>query len=105
VPLGFAEEVKAGIQATQCSTKAKLSNVYIYYGVYDGTPYELGMEGAGQPIFTHKMYVWSCTLLEVSSMNDNRLDLFIKDTSFNYALEQTLESLDNPEALAKVARL
>ncbi len=38
-------------------------------------------------------------------MNDNRLDLFIKDTSFNYALEQTLESLDNPEALAKVARL
>jgi hypothetical protein len=63
------------------------------------------MEGVGQPIFAYKIYAQLCTLLEVPGVDNNKLDLFIKDAPFNFTLKQALDSLDDLEALAEVARL
>lgn len=61
------------------------------------------MEGARQPLFTHELYAHLQSLLEVPGVDSAKLNLFIKDILFNFGLEQALESLEDPGALAKVA--
>jgi hypothetical protein len=51
------------------------------------------------------MYALPHTLLKVSSIDENELNLFVKDTPFNFTLKQALESLGDLEALAEVAQL
>lgn len=78
---------------------------YIRYGVYNGLPYALGTDGVGQPHFSRELQARPRSRLEVSGVDDRELDLFVKDVPFNFPLEQALESLDDPGALAEVARL
>ncbi len=78
---------------------------YLHYGVYDGIPYKLGTEGAGQPLFVHKMYTQAHALLEVLGVDNKELDLFIRNVPFNFTLKQALASLEDLGMLAEVARL
>ncbi len=91
--LGYA--IHDGNRTIQCP--------YIRYRVFGGILYKLGMEGARQPLFTHELYAHLQSLLEVPGVDSAKLNLFIKDILFNFGLEQALESLEDPGALAKVA--
>ena len=43
--------------------------------------------------------------MEAPGVDDNDLDIFTHDVPFNFAVEQAMDQLDDPEALAKVAQL
>lgn len=78
---------------------------YIRYGVYDGTPYELGTEGVGGLQFARKMYAEPQDAFSGARVDDTDLEIFVKDTPFNYAIEQALDHLSDPGVLAEVSRL
>jgi hypothetical protein len=78
---------------------------YLRYGVYDSVLYEMGTKGAGEPQFAWEVCSVPHLPLEVPGVDDRDLDLFVKDVPFNFAIEQALESLGDPGALAEVARL
>src|SRR6266851_5181382 len=68
-------------------------------------PIRMGMEGVGQQQFTRELFAGSQRAIDVSGVSNKDLEIFTQDLPFNFALEQALDSLDNPGALAKVARL
>jgi hypothetical protein len=65
----------------------------------------LGTEGAGQKQFVWEVYAKKQSALEVLDVEDDDLEIFTKDIPFNFAVDQALESLDDPGVLAEVARL
>jgi len=73
--------------------------------VYDGIPYKLGTEGAGQQQFARELFAGSRRAINVPGVSDKDLKIFTQDLPFNFTLEQALDSLDDPGALAKVAQL
>ena len=78
---------------------------YLRYGVCNSLFYALGTNGVRQPYFSHELQACPHSCLEVSGVDDQELDLFVKDVPFNFPLEQTLKSLNDPDALVEVARL
>jgi hypothetical protein len=78
---------------------------YLRYGVYDGVPYGIGTEGVDEPQFAWEICSVPRLPLEVPGVNDQDLNLFVKDIPFNFAVEQALESLGDPGALAEVTCL
>ena len=73
--------------------------------MYDGIPYKLGTEGAGQQQFARELFAGSRRAINVPGVSDKDLKIFTQDLPFNFTLEQALDSLDDPGALAKVAQL
>jgi hypothetical protein len=76
---------------------------YIHYGVVHRILYEMGMKRSRQQQFAREVYVCPQPPVKALGVSDDNLDIFTKDVLFNFAVEQALEQLDNPEALAKVA--
>jgi len=65
----------------------------------------MGMEGVGQQQFTRELFAGSQRAIDVPRVSDKDLEIFTQDLPFNVTLEQALDSLDDPGALAKVAQL
>ncbi len=78
---------------------------FVRYGVYEGILYELGSKGVGHPQFARELYAAPQQLEEPAADEERSLDVFVWDVPFNFALEQALESLEDPGVLTKVARL
>ena len=75
---------------------------YIWYGVHQGVPYEMGTEGAESYQFARELYAYPRPLVDAPNANDRDLDIFTQDVPFNFAAEQVLDRLDDPGALAEV---
>jgi hypothetical protein len=73
--------------------------------MYDGIPFELGSEGVGHPQFTRELYAALQQREEPIADEEQSLNMFMHDMPFNFAIEQVLESLEDPGISAKVARL
>ncbi len=78
---------------------------YIRYMVHHRVPYEMGTEGTSCQRFAREVFVGPQSPVEAPGVEDNDLDIFTRDIPFNFAVEQALEKLDDPSALAEVARL
>jgi hypothetical protein len=52
-----------------------------------------------------EIYTDSYSPLNIKGINNEDLDVFTQDSPFNFALEQGLEALGDPGALAEVVRL
>jgi len=65
----------------------------------------LGTEGVGQQQFTRELFAGLQRAIDVPRVSNKDLKIFTQDLPFNFTLEQALDSLDDPGALAKVAWL
>ena len=63
----------------------------------------MGTERAGAMQFAREIYAQLHESVNIPGISDHDLDLFIWDSPFNFSLKQALESLKDPNALAKVA--
>ena len=78
---------------------------YIHYSVYDGTPFELRMEGVGGLQFAQKIYTELQDAIDFARIDNTNLEIFVKDMPFNYTVEQALDHLNDPGVLAEVFQL
>jgi len=65
----------------------------------------MGTEGRGQHQFTRELYACPQLPIEGSYVDNNDLDIFTRDTPFNFAVEQALERLEDLGMLAEVGQL
>ena len=65
----------------------------------------MGTKGVGNTQFAREIYTSPCPLLNIADIDDKDLDIFIRDSPFNFTLKQALEKLEDPGTLAEVAQL
>jgi len=65
----------------------------------------MGTKGIGNTQFTREIYTSPHPPLNITNIDDKNLDIFIRDSPFNFTLKQALEKLEDPSTLAKVTQL
>jgi len=65
----------------------------------------MGTKGVRNTQFAREIYASPRPPLNVTNINDKDLNIFIRDSPFNFTLEQALEKLEDPSTLAEVAQL
>jgi hypothetical protein len=65
----------------------------------------MGTKGVGHEEFKREIHTGPHQPMAIPGIDDRDLEIFVQDVLFNFALEQALDSLEDPGALAEVARL
>ena len=78
---------------------------FLHYRVEGEVMYKMGTEGKDQQQFQWELHACLQPELEGSTVNNKDLNIFIRDSPFNFAVEQALEQLGDPGVLADVGHL
>jgi len=76
---------------------------YLHYKVHHRVLFEVGMEGNGHQQFVREVFAHPRQPVAAPTVEDNDLEIFTQDVPFNFAVEQALDKLEDPGALAEVA--
>ena len=78
---------------------------YVSFWEILGHTLQVGTEGLGCQPYSHEVLLGPLDLIPGSTADDCDLDYFIKDPTFNFVVNQAIESLDDPGLTAKVVWL
>jgi hypothetical protein len=78
---------------------------YVQFGTHLGVPWQLGKQASDGKIYARQVYSAPCHhpyLPQYPGVSDEDIGLFLKDATFNFALNQSIEYTDNPGLVADV---
>jgi len=78
---------------------------YVSFREILGHTLQVGTEGLGCQPYSREVLLGPSDPIPGSTVDDRDLDYFIKDPTFNFVVNQAIESLDDPGLTAEVARL
>ena len=76
---------------------------YLRYKVHHRVSFKVRMEGNGHQQFAREVFAHLRQPVAAPAVEDNNLKIFTQDVPFNFAVEQALDKLEDPGALAEVA--
>ena len=77
---------------------------YVRYQETNGDTYLVGTEGQDQSVHYRPVHLGPAAPVEGIQVDDNDVGFLTEDPTFNFALAQALEGLNNPGTLAEVSR-
>ena len=77
---------------------------YIRYQETNGDTYLVGTEGWDRPVHYRPVHLGPAAPVEGVQVDDNDVGFLAEDPTFNFALAQALEGLNDPGTLAEVSR-
>ena len=78
---------------------------YVCYQETNGDTYLVGTEGQDQPVHYWPVHLGLAAPVKGVQVDDNNVGFLTEDLTFNFALAQVLEGLNNPSTLAEVSCL
>ena len=77
---------------------------YVRYQETNGDTYLVGTKGRDQPVHYRPIHLGPAAPVEGVQVDDNNVGFLTEDPTFNFALAQALEGLNDPGTLAEVSR-